>query len=644
MAIAKMKLVNISSDMEQLEEVLLRFIELKQFHPIEASQFSNNLSPIKGINDENVMKELYSQSLALANKLNLQLGDSCSLKIHYSLEEMLKLLDEIQTQADEIERIEHELREVLNENETAFKQMKYLGNLDISIDELLACRYIRIHFGRLPNTSASQWSYYRNHPFMYHVVHQDEVYSWVLIITSIKYEEDVKNILSSLYFEEITMPTFLHGNFKNAKERLEEEIAQGKIYMNHVLEVKTKYANEVASQLHAIILQLAAYQTMHEVRRYIVNLKERFMISGFCSMDDVDDVQAHFTDLEAVEVEVRPAHSDMRLTPPTQLKHNWFTKPFSMFVEMYGIPDYDGIDPTPFVAITYSVLFGMMFGDIGQGAILILLGGLMTKYKQMKLGEIGVRIGIFSMLFGILFGSVFGNEHLLDPFYQSVFGLPHKPIEIMTAEFIPILLIISVIIGCFLIIVSLSINITLSFKNHKPVEAICSHNGLSGLTFYIAVLLGAVAMLFMDNILFGSPIYIGICIVLPLILMFMKEAIHHKLHHLPLFPSGFGGYFIESFFELFEIVLSFITNTISYLRVGGFVLSHAGMMMAVMLMNEMAGSSGWIVLIIGNILVMCLEGMIVGIQVLRLEFYEMFSRYFNGNGIAFKPMKKTGGK
>lgn len=644
MAIAKMKLVNISSDMEQLEEVLLRFIELKQFHPIEASQFSNNLSPIKGINDENVMKELYSQSLALANKLNLQLGDSCSLKIHYSLEEMPKLLDEIQTQADEIERIEHELREVLNENETAFKQMKYLGNLDISIDELLACRYIRIHFGRLPNTSASQWNYYRNHPFMYHVVHQDEVYSWVLIITSIKYEEDVKNILSSLYFEEITMPTFLHGNFKNAKDRLEEEIAQAKIYMNHVLEVKTKYANEVASQLHAIILQLTAYQTMQDVRRYIVNLKERFMISGFCSIDDVDDVQAHFADLEAVEVEVRPAHSDMRLTPPTQLKHNWFTKPFSMFVEMYGIPDYDGIDPTPFVAITYSVLFGMMFGDIGQGAILILLGGLMAKYKQMKLGEIGVRIGIFSMLFGILFGSVFGNEHLLDPFYQSVFGLPHKPIEIMTAEFIPILLIISVIIGCFLIIVSMSINITLSFKNHKPVEAICSHNGLSGLTFYIAVLLGAVAMLFMDNILFGSPIYIGICIVLPLILMFMKEAIHHKLHHLPLFPSGFGGYFIESFFELFEIVLSFITNTISYLRVGGFVLSHAGMMMAVMLMNEMAGSSGWIVLIIGNILVMCLEGMIVGIQVLRLELYEMFSRYFNGNGIAFKPMKKTGGK
>ena len=105
-----------------------------------------------------------------------------------------------------------------------------------------------------------------------------------------------------------------------------------------------------------------------------------------------------------------------------------------------------------------------------------------------------------------------------------------------------------------------------------------------------------------------------------------------------MFPDGFGGFFVESFFELFEICLSFITNTISYLRVGGFVLSHAGMMMAVMLIMDMAGGAGWIVMILGNIFVMCLEGMIVGIQVLRLEFYEMFSRYFTGNGIMFKSL------
>lgn len=107
-----------------------------------------------------------------------------------------------------------------------------------------------------------------------------------------------------------------------------------------------------------------------------------------------------------------------------------------------------------------------------------------------------------------------------------------------------------------------------------------------------------------------------------------------------MFPEGFGAFFIEGFFELFEICLSYVTNTISYLRVGGFVLSHAGMMMAVTMIMEMCGGFvGLLIGIFGNILVMCLEGLVVGIQVLRLQFYEMFSRYFNGNGISFTALK-----
>ena len=96
---------------------------------------------------------------------------------------------------------------------------------------------------------------------------------------------------------------------------------------------------------------------------------------------------------------------------------------------------------------------------------------------------------------------------------------------------------------------------------------------------------------------------------------------------------------MQSFFELFEICLSFMTNTISYLRVGGFILSHAGMMLVVTLLTEMSGGAGILVAILGNIFVMCLEGMIVGIQILRLEFYEMFSRFYSSDGIAFVNLK-----
>ena len=125
-------------------------------------------------------------------------------------------------------------------------------------------------------------------------------------------------------------------------------------------------------------------------------------------------------------------------------------------------------------------------------------------------------------------------------------------------------------------------------------------------------------------------------IVIPILVVFLKEPLIHKMAGKPMFPHGFGGFFTEGFFELFEIVLSFVANTMSFLRVGGFVLSHAGMMLVVFTLAEMVGGVGyWIVLVFGNIFVMCLEGMIVGIQVLRLEFYEMFSRYYEGKGKPF---------
>src|SRR5699024_3541153 len=111
----------------------------------------------------------------------------------------------------------------------------------------------------------------------------------------------------------------------------------------------------------------------------------------------------------------------------------------------------------------------------------------------------------------------------------------------------------------------------------------------------------------------------------------------------PPFPEGVGGYLSVELFELFEVVLSFFSNTMSFLRVGGFVLSHAGMMAVVFTLSEMVGSAASpVVIVVGNLFVMGMEGLIVGIQVLRLEFYELFSRYFDGDGVPFTPVTAQG--
>ena len=210
----------------------------------------------------------------------------------------------------------------------------------------------------------------------------------------------------------------------------------------------------------------------------------------------------------------------------------------------------------------------------------------------------------------------------------------------MSPENTMTLLMAAIGLGIVLILISMTFSIVLNFKKKNIGEAILSQNGLCGVTFYVAVIGAALGML--TGMHFVNIFYILILIVLPLILMFLKEPLIRKLEeHGEMFPNGFGAFFVEGFFELFEVVLSFITNTMSFLRVGGFVLSHAGMMLVVYTLAEMVGGFGEIiVLILGNVFVMCLEGLIVGIQVLRLEFYEMFSRYYEGNGIPFKTIKE----
>jgi hypothetical protein len=164
-----------------------------------------------------------------------------------------------------------------------------------------------------------------------------------------------------------------------------------------------------------------------------------------------------------------------------------------------------------------------------------------------------------------------------------------------------------------------------------------SPNGVAGLVFYGSILAGVVLEIGLGYEITNS-FTIAIFVVLPLLVILFHAPLDSMMHKAKYKPhEGWTGYIVEGFFELIEVILSFLTNTMSFLRVGGFVLSHAGMMLVVMTLHEMTGSFGIIVVILGNIFVIGLEGLIVGIQSLRLEYNEMFSRYFAGGGKKYIP-------
>ena len=300
---------------------------------------------------------------------------------------------------------------------------------------------------------------------------------------------------------------------------------------------------------------------------------------------------------------------------------------------MYGTPSYNDLDVTAFVAITYTILFGMMFGDMGQGLVLAIAGALMWKLKHMALGKILVPCGMSSMVFGFVFGSVFGYEHLLDPVYAAL-GWSGKPIEVF--ENVNLVLLIAIAIGVGLVMCAIVLNIIGCIKRKCFGEALLSQNGLCGLILYAC---GAnLASAFM-----GGPapfdsgacgIVIGVCAVILIIKEPFIEGIDH--HHFAK-PESMMDFLLQNVFEFVEYILSYMSNTVSFLRVGAFVLVHAGMMMVVF---SLAGANeNIVVIVLGNILVIALEGLLTGIQALRLEYYEMFSRFYIGDGRKFTPVR-----
>ena len=150
----------------------------------------------------------------------------------------------------------------------------------------------------------------------------------------------------------------------------------------------------------------------------------------------------------------------------------------------------------------------------------------------------------------------------------------------------------------------------------------------------VLVIIGAVSYTHLISFSLNLPIIL-ICIVIPIICIFMRVPLGNLLLKKGAFPEGgFGAYALENIFEMLEIAISFVANTMSFLRVGGFILSHAGMMSVVFTLAGMFGPVGYAITVaLGNLFVIGLEGLVVGIQVLRLEFYEMFGRYYSGEGV-----------
>ncbi len=640
MAIEKMALVNLSGSLSSLDTVLEHCLASGVFHP-EQPQAEHQTKGFSALNEENLYAKQLKRVQEIAESLSVPLTETEPEKTGWDLEKITDYMAELETQIAKLTERKKELQNSVAQHKKGLKQIDHLIELHVNFDDLFACKHIKIRFGQLSVESAKKLDYYDHAAFFFFPLSREGDIYWCVYFTPENQCAQVDDIFNSLYFHRIRVPEYAHGTPEVSIQMIHDMLEKEQ---KELEEIETQLSQLQAQNTQKICQMFCWLQYRSDIfalRKYASVLnKKYFFLSGFVPQKEAEAFSDSFKSMsEKILCWLQPCDIDERMKPPVKLKNTWFFRPFEMFVNMYGTPSYGDFDPTFLVGLTYTLLFGIMFGDLGQGLCLIIVGCLMWRWKKIALGKVLTRVGISSAFFGTVYGSVFGFEHLLDPLYKNVFGLSQKPIEVF--EQTNFLLVAAVGIGAVIIAVSIGCNIYLGFKRKDLGRALFSNNGLAGLILYLFVLIGAVMMLTGKGNLFTLP-FILLFVVLPLLAMFLREPLGRLVAGQRGFKpeGGIVSFIVENFFEFFEFVLSYVTNTMSFLRVGGFVLSHAGMMMVVMSMSEMfSGGASIAVIIFGNIFVMAMEGLLVGIQVLRLEFYEIFSRFFDGGGEPFEPVK-----
>lgn len=341
---------------------------------------------------------------------------------------------------------------------------------------------------------------------------------------------------------------------------------------------------------------------------------------------------------------------DLRALTPTIMKNFFLIRPFEKLTTMYGTPTYSEIDPTPIIAFTFPILFGLMFGDIGHGLILIiagLIGALIFRKRGSKIVSFSWIIffcGWASFFVGFLYGEFFGEHYL--------FGNVHWPLEPITIPYLNITLYnpldnilsvfyFSIIIGVFHINLGWFVQFLNYWKQHRKYLA------FSDSFIKILLLTGGTILIFA----YGFDIYTWLAIPYPILLVLIPGILLLVLKPLGkifrisyLQEESFGGLLGEGSIETFDTVLSVMSNVASYIRLLALALAHIALIYSINAMSTLIEGEGFgfallniVGLVFGNTLIILIEGLLVFINTMRLHFYEFFFKFYQGTGIEYFP-------
>ena len=453
----------------------------------------------------------------------------------------------------------------------------------------------------------------------------------------------MESLLEQAGFQREMLPVIEGGTADGLSEETERERQQLTAELDQLDHELRTLATGSAPSLEEIEGFADMEYRLLDASRRFSRTETTVLITGWVPTDKTAAVKGHIEDITSgrcvLQTEVPEASTQEQV--PVLLKHSRLLRPFEMLVSTYGLPNYEELEPTIFVALSYIVMFGMMFGDAGHGMILALCGlAALIAGRSRQLRDFGILLvfgGSSSIIFGVVYGSYFGVEAL------KRYALWHDPLEGN-----PMGLMYGAIgIGIAVISLGLILNVINRFKRGDVIGGILDKFGLVGLLFYwgtLVFLINAAAIRSLG--LMGVSIVLFF--VVPIVGWAVKEPLEHLLKHGGEDKAGSGlvASLMESCVGAFEAILSYLANTISFVRLAAYAMSHAALLFAAFMLAEQVrgipfGGSIWslIVIILGNIVAIVLEGIIASVQALRLEYYEFFGKFFSGDGQPFEPFR-----
>jgi V/A-type H+-transporting ATPase subunit I len=528
----------------------------------------------------------------------------------------------------------------LEQLESYVHQLEPIAGIALDVGALRHPRYLFSMLGVIPvvNQERLQTSLARI-PFVLLTLRQNGQKSVVWLVGTQRDADILDRAARSAYLNPLDLPDIHQGtpsevisSLHTAIERAQQHIADQKAAMTQLHEAHQR-------QLQTLLWRVRASRMLADAIAHYGRLHYTYLIVGWVPSAGLAGLTQRLKQASGETlIEANPSRrGGARPDVPVALHNPGILGAFEQLVTTYARPRYEEVDPTWLIALTFPLLFGAMFGDVGHGLVLALLGWLVASRKVgalrslARLGTIIVACGLAATLFGFLYGSAFGVENVLPALWI-------RPMD-------SIMQILAVAIGTGVVLLSVGflLGILNAWRARDWGRLLFDHNGVAGFVLYWS-LIGLAAGILVGGFPISPLVFVAPAAGAGLAVMFSEVLKHLVDRRRPLIDGGLGTYAVQAVFELFETLISFLSNSLSYVRVGAFAVAHSGLSAVVFILAEMVGPGHgvgyWIVVALGSVFIVGFEGLIVGIQTMRLEYYEFFSKFFTGGGMRYEPLTR----